>query len=63
MEFVRKMINWRLVDRVAVQTDALVAGFQSVVPLELLEPFDAAELELLLCGTTDVDLEDWKANT
>jgi len=63
IEFVHKMINWRLVDRVAVQTDALVAGFQSVLPLELMEPFDAAELELLLCGSDEVDLEDWKVNT
>jgi len=61
--FVHAMINWRLVDRVAVQTDALVAGFQSVLPLELMEPFDAAELELLLCGSEEVDVDDWRHNT
>jgi len=63
VEFVQKMINWRLVDRVAVQTDALVAGFQSVLPLELMEPFEPHELELLVCGSSEVDMEDWKFNT
>ena len=63
IDFVSKMTYWRLVDRVAVQTDALVAGFQSVLPLELMEPFEAAELELLLCGSDEVDLDDWRQNT
>jgi len=29
-DFVDRMVHWRLVDRVAVQMDALVAGFHSV---------------------------------
>jgi len=62
-DFVNKMMQWRLVDRVAVQADALVAGFHSVLPLEYLEAFTAAELELLLCGSVEVDLDDWKINT
>eukprot|EP00802_Teleaulax_amphioxeia_P006958 Tamp_06964.p1 GENE.Tamp_06964~~Tamp_06964.p1 ORF type:complete len:845 (-),score=150.88 Tamp_06964:64-2436(-) len=62
-EFVDRMLHWRLVDRVAVQMDALVAGFHSVLPLEYLEPFDEHELELLLCGSTIVDVNDWRANT
>ncbi|EKX49753.1 hypothetical protein GUITHDRAFT_67610, partial [Guillardia theta CCMP2712] len=62
-QFVQKMINWRLVDRVAVQTDAFVAGFHSVLPLEYLQPFSAGDLELLLCGSTEIDIEDWKVNT
>ena len=61
VDFVERMIQWRLVDRAAVQTDALVAGFHSVLPLEYLEAFTASELELLLCGSTEVDIEDWKA--
>uniref|UniRef100_A0A7S0F765 HECT-type E3 ubiquitin transferase n=1 Tax=Hanusia phi TaxID=3032 RepID=A0A7S0F765_9CRYP len=62
-QFVQKMINWRLVDRAAVQTDAFVAGFHSVLPLEYLQPFSAGDLELLLCGSTEIDIEDWKVNT
>jgi hypothetical protein len=31
-DFVDRMVHWRLVDRVAVQMDALVAGFHSVSP-------------------------------
>uniref|UniRef100_A0A0C3TDI4 HECT-type E3 ubiquitin transferase n=1 Tax=Guillardia theta (strain CCMP2712) TaxID=905079 RepID=A0A0C3TDI4_GUITC len=41
----------------------LVEGFYSIIPEELLEPFDENELELMLCGTPEVSVEDLKRNT
>ena len=38
-------------------------GFQEVVPHNLICIFDAQELELLMCGYADVDIQDWKRNT
>lgn len=38
-------------------------GFNEVVPLEWLKYFDERELELILCGMQDVDVEDWQRNT
>lgn len=34
-----------------------------MVPLEWLKYFDERELELILCGMQDVDVEDWQRNT
>jgi hypothetical protein len=34
-----------------------------VVPPDVLQVFDYAELEFLLCGTQDVDVGDWRRHT
>ena len=33
------------------------------MPLELISIFNEQELELLISGLPDIDVEDWKANT
>ena len=38
-------------------------GFHDIVPPELISIFDEGELELLISGMPDVDVDDWKANT
>ena len=38
-------------------------GFNEVVDLRLLSVFDAQELEFVLCGTVDIDLNDWRQHT
>jgi len=38
-------------------------GFNEVIDLRLLSVFDAHELELVLCGTVDIDLGDWRQHT
>ena len=39
-----------------------LSNFQ-VVPLEWLQYFDERELELLLCGMQEIDVDDWQRNT
>lgn len=34
-----------------------------MVPLEWLKYFDERELELMLCGMQEIDIEDWQRNT
>jgi len=34
-----------------------------VVPLEWLQYFDERELELMLCGMQEIDVQDWQRNT
>ena len=34
-----------------------------VVPLEWLHYFDERELELMLCGMQEIDIDDWQRNT
>ena len=38
-------------------------GLKELLPLEYLEPFDANELEWVIAGTPEVNMEDWKKNT
>jgi hypothetical protein len=41
----------------------LLQGLNELVPDSLLCIFDERELELLLCGTGKIDLDDFKAHT
>jgi hypothetical protein len=41
---------------------AFLDGFNEVVPLEWLQYFDERELELLLCGMQEIDVDDWQRN-
>lgn len=38
-------------------------GFFEVIPEELIEIFSPAEIEILICGKTEIDLEDLKKYT
>lgn len=38
-------------------------GFREIVPLELISIFNEQELELLISGLPDIDVDDWKNNT
>lgn len=48
---------------VTEQTEALVNGFYDVVDPRLVSVFDAQELELVIAGTVEIDLTDWRINT
>ena len=45
------------------QIDSFLDGFHELVPPELISIFDAQELELLISGLPDIDLDDLRANT
>jgi len=62
-EYIQLQMRYRLLDRVKDQVKALLVGFYDVVPEALLSVFDFQELELLLCGLPEIDMEDWKQNT
>ena len=40
-----------------------IIGFHDIVPAELIGIFNEQELELLISGLPDIDIDDWKANT
>ncbi len=62
-EYIQRLIKWRVERGVQQQTEALVKGFYEVVDSKQVHVFDARELELVLCGTIEIDLNDWKKNT
>lgn len=57
------MVRWRLERGVSEQIDSLVRGFYEVVDPRLVSVFDARELELVIAGTAEIDLADWRKNT
>jgi E3 ubiquitin-protein ligase HUWE1 len=46
-----------------MQIDAFLTGFHSIIPPDLISLFDASELELLICGLPDIDIDDLYAHT
>merc|ERR1712137_1385514 len=45
------------------QLTEFLKGFFEIVPRHLIQIFSPEELELLICGTVEVDVADLKANT
>ncbi|XP_023806623.1 E3 ubiquitin-protein ligase HECW2 isoform X2 [Oryzias latipes] len=62
-EYIERMVKWRIERGVAQQTESLVRGFYEVVDVRLVSVFDARELELVIAGTAEIDLADWRNNT
>lgn len=57
------MIEWRIQKRVDEQFQAFVTGFNELIPPDLVNVFDERELELLIGGIADIDINDWKKHT
>ncbi|CAB3376534.1 Hypothetical predicted protein [Cloeon dipterum] len=62
-EYMNLITNWRMTRGVEDQTKAFLDGFNEVVPLEWLKYFDERELELMLCGMQEVDVDDWQRHS
>ncbi|BFZ01841.1 hypothetical protein BsWGS_04881 [Bradybaena similaris] len=62
-EYIEKMVKWRLERGVTEQTESLIRGFHEVLDGRLVSTFDARELELVIAGTVEIDITDWRRNT
>ena len=62
-QYLEACLKYRMIERVKAQLNELLLGFFDVIPEPLLTVFDFQELELLMCGLPEIDLEDWKAHT
>ena len=62
-EYLELVCNWRMSRGIEEQTKAFLEGFNEVVPLEWLQYFDERELELMLCGMQEIDVDDWQRHT
>ncbi|XP_066933998.1 E3 ubiquitin-protein ligase wwp-1-like [Clytia hemisphaerica] len=62
-EYIELLTEWRFKRGVVEQTDAFLKGFNEVSPMYWLQDFDERELEILLCGMQEYDIEDWQRNT
>ena len=62
-EYVNLITEQRLTEAIRQQIEAFDSGFSDVIPKELIRIFNEQELELLISGLPDIDIDDWKNNT
>jgi E3 ubiquitin-protein ligase NEDD4 len=62
-EYVELMVKWRIEKRIEEQFHAFKEGFHELIPQDLINVFDERELELLIGGIAEIDVDDWKKHT
>lgn len=62
-EYVRLVVEYKLIKSVQEQLDHFLEGFHEIIPSHLISIFNEQELELLISGLPDIDVDDWKNNT
>ncbi|OAX80052.1 E3 ubiquitin-protein ligase RSP5 [Emergomyces africanus] len=62
-QYVELITEWKIQKRVEEQFNAFITGFNELIPADLVNVFDERELELLIGGIADIDVEDWKKHT
>ncbi|KAI0060809.1 HECT-domain-containing protein [Artomyces pyxidatus] len=58
-EYVEHVVEYRISKRVKEQFDAFMSGFSELIPQDLVNVFDERELELLIGGMSEIDVDDW----
>ncbi len=62
-EFVELKTEWIISKPIEQQFKAFMDGFNELIPEDLVQVFDERELELLIGGLSDIDIDDWKRHT
>lgn len=62
-EYVKLYVNYRFMRGIEQQFLALQKGFHELIPPQFLRPFDERELELVIGGLGQIDINDWKLHT
>lgn len=62
-DYVKQVVAFRLETSVQEQMQNFIAGFHEIIPKDLVAIFDEQELELLISGLPDIDVQDWQNNT
>lgn len=59
-QYLDALAQFRLAATCRLEVDAFLRGLTLLIPDNLLAIFDENELELLLCGTVEVSVSDWR---
>ncbi|KAG1891508.1 hypothetical protein F4604DRAFT_1876590 [Suillus subluteus] len=62
-EYVDAVVEYRISKRVKEQFDSFMSGFSELIPQDLITVFDERELELLIGGMSEIDVDDWTKHT
>ncbi|KIY67718.1 HECT-domain-containing protein [Cylindrobasidium torrendii FP15055 ss-10] len=58
-DYVEAIVEYRISKRVKEQFEAFMSGFSELIPQDLITVFDERELELLIGGMSEIDVDDW----
>jgi hypothetical protein len=61
--YLQLRLQHRMLDSIKPQLKSLLHGIYEVISPDLLSVFDYQELELLMCGLPEIDINDWRKNT
>ena len=61
--YIKSIVDYYAFDRAQDQTFAFINSFLSIIPFELSSVFIVEELEQVLFGQKEINIEDWKLNT
>jgi len=62
-DYVRLVCQMKMTGAIRKQLSAFLEGFYNIIPRRLISIFNEQELELLLSGLPNIDIDDLKANT
>ncbi|EED24438.1 ubiquitin-protein ligase (Tom1), putative [Talaromyces stipitatus ATCC 10500] len=62
-EYVQRVVEYKLVGSVKEQLENFLKGFHDIIQPDLISIFNEQELELLISGLPEIDVDDWKNNT
>ena len=62
-EYVDLVCQYKMTYSIKEQLDAFLKGFYDIIPKHLISIFNEQELELLISGLPNIDIDDLKANT
>ncbi|CAH1264453.1 HUWE1 [Branchiostoma lanceolatum] len=62
-EYVKLVCQLKMTGSIRKQIDAFLEGFYEIIPKRLISIFNEQELELLISGLPNIDLDDLKANS
>ncbi|KAH9963908.1 hypothetical protein BC827DRAFT_99895 [Russula dissimulans] len=62
-EFVQLSAQYRLYTSIKDQLENMLSGFYEIIPKDLIAIFNEKELELLISGTPDIEVDEWRSAT
>lgn len=62
-EYVQLKIEHIMTSGIRQQLDSFLQGFYVVIPQKVISCLSPGELEMLISGTPEIDVEDWRKNT
>ncbi|XP_078322034.1 E3 ubiquitin-protein ligase HACE1-like isoform X2 [Crassostrea virginica] len=62
-EYVQLVTELRMTRAIQPQIDSFLSGFHEFIPQALVQMFDEFELELMLSGLPEINIEDWRQFT